>query len=256
MLTHLGVELTDYCNLWCDNCPNEYSITPKGFINDEIMGLAIRYATPDQIFQLHGHGESLMHPEVLRYTEMVCRHEKNFYGSLSTNGLLLDKQMLDGLLDAGLKELFVSLHVPKSVDAFALAVDTIKTYDKHPVRLVGTWFHGNVVVDNYIESNNIYNHIKDYLEPKTKYFTWSGTVKGTQIEFPPEVVKRRMDTCWFIQNNICAIILWDGSVVACCYDFNRVNYLGHVRDFPNLKHTPETYELCKYCEPKMANNFQ
>jgi hypothetical protein len=254
MLKHFGVELTDYCNLNCPNCPNSYSTVEKGYVNDEIFDLAVLYSQPGQVFQLHGHGESLLHPDVLRYTEQASHNPKGLFSSLSTNGVLLDRTMLDGLLEAGLKELYISLHVPKSVDAFVLAVDVINSY-KRPVKLVSNGFIGNTVVDNYIEKLGVYQHIKPYMGAPIEYFTWCGAVKGKCVEFPPDVVESRKRRCWFMRENLCSIVLWDGSVVSCCYDFNHVNYLGHVRDFPNLVHTPDKYELCKYCEPKYANNF-
>jgi hypothetical protein len=254
MLRHLGVEMTNHCNLQCDNCPNAYSTPQKGFIAQETLELAIQYAQPGQIFQLHGHGESLLHPKMLEYTRIVCESDKAFYTSLSTNGLLLTQVMLNELLGVGLQELFISLHVPASVDAFVRAVRTVRDYPR-PIRLVATSFIGNKVVADYLDYLGVLNEVNAYMEPPTEYFTWSGAVKGTRIEFPPNVVRGRIERCWFIVNNICAIVLWDGSVIACCYDFNRVNYLGHISDFPNLKHTPETYGLCKYCEPKMANGF-
>lgn len=194
MLRHWGLEFTDYCNLDCPHCPNSYSTVPKGFVSQEVVELAIQYGEPGQIFQMHGSGESLLHPKLIEYAKLIDSSDKGFFLSLSTNGLLLDSKMLTNLLDAGLNELCISLHVKKSVDALVNAIDVVTSNGK-PIRLFATSFNGNTLVDNYIQESGVHHIIAPYMEPPTNYFTWSGTVKNTQVEFPPEVVQGRISRC-------------------------------------------------------------
>lgn len=256
MLRCVNIEFTNKCNLACPNCPSAYTTFPRGYITQETVELALKYLEPHKIlhgngmvWQLIGHGETLLHPKVLEFTELIVKSEKKPWVCLGTNGLLLTSDMIRNLFDIGIKDLHISLHVPESVDALIRAIDIFESSDTRSERLSSNYFVTNTVVSEYIDKIGARDYIQKYLSD-TVYHTWAGSVKGTRVEYPPEVVQARMSGCWFLTQDICAM-QWDGTITACCYDFNDVNHIGHISDLPNLKHTPETYELCKYCSPDM-----
>lgn len=115
-----SVELTNYCNLKCPNCPTPTCKRPKGFMPKEVFDKAMEYVTPDMdsYFSLHGLGEPLLHPQFFECVRRVAELEKPIL--ISTNGVLFDKQKADDLLEllsgASKSKLFISFHTKTSVE--------------------------------------------------------------------------------------------------------------------------------------------
>ena len=94
------------CNLACTYC-NEFDDTSKPVPVEEIKGrldLLARMGT--SIITISG-GEPLMHPEL----DEVIRHirRRNMIAGLITNGFFLNKERIEGLNNAGLEHLQISI---------------------------------------------------------------------------------------------------------------------------------------------------
>src|SRR3974377_2265433 len=94
------------CNLACTYC-NEFDDTSKPVPVEEIKGrldLLARMGT--SIIPISG-GEPLMHPEL----DEVIRHirRRNMIAGLITNGFFLNKERIEGLNNAGLEHLQISI---------------------------------------------------------------------------------------------------------------------------------------------------
>jgi MoaA/NifB/PqqE/SkfB family radical SAM enzyme len=118
-LTRVYVEPTNTCNLKCRTCVRNSWQEPEGFMSMEnyhnlIKGL--RKADSLKKMSFWGFGEPLLHPNIV---EMVClAKELGVETQIITNALLLGKEKAEGLVDAGLDTLIISVD-GASAEAYA-----------------------------------------------------------------------------------------------------------------------------------------
>lgn len=110
LLSRIYVEPTNMCNLSCSTCIRHSWQGPKGFMEADTFRrildvLSASSPKPDIFFG--GFGEPLFHPRILDMVRQA--KERGASAELITNGILLDEAMLEGLVDAGLDFLWVSL---------------------------------------------------------------------------------------------------------------------------------------------------
>ncbi len=134
-LARVNIELTNQCNLSCRTCIRHVWDEPAGIMDEEIFGRILRSIRPlEQMPMMFfgGFGEPLSHPRVLEYVQRA--HDSGCRTELITNGILLSKDTLDGLCEAGLDFLWVSIDgaSPESYadvrqgDALPLVLDNLK----------------------------------------------------------------------------------------------------------------------------------
>ena len=111
------VDLTEICNLGCIHCPHpafkqsEYysgkSLRPE--LNQKLVDeVASTSKGSTQYIRYTGEGEPLIHPQSIP----MMRYAKEHSGvtvTLTTNGTLLDERRIDGLLEAGLDVIDISI---------------------------------------------------------------------------------------------------------------------------------------------------
>jgi MoaA/NifB/PqqE/SkfB family radical SAM enzyme len=115
-LRKVYVEPTNACNLNCRTCVRHAWNAPEGFMDWEVYEAVVEGLAAaadgggDQAagtIALMGLGEPLLHP---RFLDMVrLAKERGLRAEVTTNALLLDKTLADGLLAAGLDQLVVSI---------------------------------------------------------------------------------------------------------------------------------------------------
>lgn len=105
----LAVEPTTYCNLQCIMCPSPGFKSPRGYMSMETFEKVLREAVAGGVHRIRfiGLGEPLMHPEL---PEMIRKAKRaGLYTEVSTNAMLLTRELGAALLDAGLDEIGFSL---------------------------------------------------------------------------------------------------------------------------------------------------
>lgn len=141
-LAKLYIEPTNRCNLDCRTCIRHSWDEPLGHMSEETFGRVVeglRSFHPRPAVFFGGFGEPLAHPRIAEMVNEVkslgCRVE------LITNGTLLDAQMSDRLIRAGLDMLWVSLDgaTPESYTDVRLgaALPQVLSNVQHLVRLRG-----------------------------------------------------------------------------------------------------------------------
>lgn len=119
MLTRIYVEPTSGCNLSCRTCVRNSWAEPIGTMSMEVYRRLIkglRRVPSLRKMSFWGFGEPLLHPNIL---EMVALAKGlGAETQLITNGLLLDREMAGGLVEAGLDSLVVSVD-GASAEAYA-----------------------------------------------------------------------------------------------------------------------------------------
>jgi len=106
---HVDIESTNACNLRCIMCTRNFMTEKIGYIDwdlfTKIIDEGARYDLPS--IKLNYRGEPLLHP---RLPEMVAYAKERgvLEVQFNTNGLTLNKKMIEQLLDAGLDRIIFS----------------------------------------------------------------------------------------------------------------------------------------------------
>lgn len=247
MLKINSIELTDYCNLSCKYCPNSTVTKQKGFISLETFKKALSYS--EESVHLSLFGEPFLHPNLI---ELIRLAKETKIVSFHTNGTLLTTELCKDLVDTNIDIIEISVHNEKSLIGFKRLIDEIEKQEKK-----------TVVSCSVMTTNECI-----FPEPSGNVLKLKGWIKNIGIEerhYPlirlqtlhnwalddPDSERKLMKNCIFINNDIC-VVKWNGDVLACCFDFNSDNYIGHIDDFPNLKHRKD-YKLCERCSPSWVN---
>jgi MoaA/NifB/PqqE/SkfB family radical SAM enzyme len=109
-LARVYVEPTNLCNLDCVTCMRNVWDEPPGRMSEATFGRVLEgvrgmQPTPQVFFG--GYGEPLTHPRIVEWVALA--HQAGALVELITNGILLNKATAQGLMDAGLDRLWVSL---------------------------------------------------------------------------------------------------------------------------------------------------
>ncbi len=98
---HLQVELTNYCNLACVECPHRMMERPLQHMEYDVFSKVIELIKSHNFHTiiLHKDGEPLMHPKFIEYFELIAYHTKAKL-DLYTNAYLLRKDMFKRMCEA------------------------------------------------------------------------------------------------------------------------------------------------------------
>jgi MoaA/NifB/PqqE/SkfB family radical SAM enzyme len=106
----LNIELNNRCNCHCPYCANPVLTRARGQMSDSILSRLEEEAAEKGyvVMGFHGTGEPLLRMD-LEHILKRFRDRNLWMGSLTSNGVLLKKNRLSGLLDAGLTSVYISL---------------------------------------------------------------------------------------------------------------------------------------------------
>lgn len=233
------IETTAYCNMKCTHCGHSTMKREKGNMDiklyKQIIG-EIAEENPETEVWLTYYGEALILKYKLFYMIRYAKEQGLKYLVLNTNGMLLDDEMSDLIIESGLDRFIFSL------DGF-----TKETYNS--IRVHG---ERDVVYNNII---NLYNKIKkqglkrplleiqysimdenedelqdfiDFWSDKDVYIkvreklTWSGTVEANNLDKN----QSRIACPWAVSN---LGIFWNGNAGGCLLDYEGRNIIGNVK---------------------------
>lgn len=249
---YLDVELTNYCNLHCNMCPvgmGEMKRS-KGFMNDDVFERVL-----DNIKRYHIRGvrfirwgEPTLHPRFLDYAERLKKIGVLVH--FNTNGLLLDDDMMEKIVDIGIDSVKFSFQgiddltygEMRKGGSYSQLLDTIKTM--HNIRGGGI-IYISITTSTTYESDEEIMRFKEEVRPYCDEVTVGRTkmqhVDIEQMELSKERKKiyenyikedkgnmRRMSVCPEIWNKLS--INWDGSVSACCQDYDDMMLVGNIME--------------------------
>lgn len=281
----IAIELTNHCNLNCPFClvgmQNELDSVehdklprPLGLMDLALGEKILREAKDFGITEimLTFQGEPLIHKQFVSFIKLCCKF--NLTPVLFTNGLLLNPEYSNEIIDAGIKSI-----------RFSVDGASQETYEK------------NRVGGNF---EKVYKNMEDIVQiakrkaPDVKLFWQFIVLRNNETELEkarkmadkigipiifktfaesiPELAPENLEFRRKIQykpcNDIyrCPAVLWTGEVVPCCYDVAGKEIMGDLtkntfkeiwnsmkyRDFrtrvEQVKKKPEEEpELCKAC---------
>jgi len=242
------LEPTNKCNINCVMCPNDK------FTDDQLgfMDIDLYYSIIDKIknsaasVYLLVSGESLLHKDI--FTMIKYAHQNNIRPLVNTNAttLVSEKQRI-ALLESGVE------HITFAFDG----------YDKDSYEKVRVGAKYDAVISGikkfllekkkrgletpFVAITTLEVEISDYddLETQKKEFyrefeglpvdefiskqpnTWGSEFSGTKL-FNHQQYDQKYSPCGHLWSTM--TILWDGTIVPCCFDFFKTYPLGNVSE--------------------------
>jgi len=214
-IEQVAIETVGNCNRECSYCPVAYAPKRKGRMDAETVSsiaeqlAEVNFAGP---IRLNFYNEPLLDKRLPDFIELIREHLPYNMISFATNGDLLDLEMAERLVKAGVTMVQVSLH-----DA-----DIDRQYHELATQLPST-------VLAHFEPLFCYSGGKEM-------FNRSGNVDpGTSEQ--PLVAGAGLDGCEFVNFHIDYL----GNIHPCCHDFGDGYVLGNVLETPLV----EIYRLNK-----------
>lgn len=255
----IWIEPTNICNLKCTFCfhSNDSMKRQKGMMQQSLYKKIIDDVSCfDPEIILHHSGESLLHNKL--YDFIRYAKQKGLKVGMTTNGTLLEIEILDTGIDtlnislAGVDEEDYQLVRPGY--SFSDVVDKIKLISENRNK---TCIAINVVITKHNKNriSQFKKRFKSLVDEiiVRKQIDWMGSVDVEPIKHNSFLVemymrfkaKSRYGLCQSLYNE--AGILWDGTVVPCCLDFNGSISLGNINNdgFLNIWNGKKMYDLRK-----------
>ena len=239
------IENTNHCNAECIICPRELQTRPKGIMSFDIYKKIIleisKYSNKVDRVHMHNFGEPLLDKKLPERIKLAKDYGiKHVY--FVTNASLLDSKNSKKLIDSGLDELKISFYgvdhnsynnTMVNLD-FDTTLNNVKTFFN--IRKELNSVKPKVILQLIPQNNND-------LDFQSK---WISLFKGVINESIGDSLlissllhnygggRSYIDTNKSLAYNVCKhpwdemVILQDGTVVACCLDYNGSIDLGSV----------------------------
>ncbi|MFA6129451.1 MAG: radical SAM/SPASM domain-containing protein [Candidatus Omnitrophota bacterium] len=227
---HIDIEPTSICNMSCPMCFTNFTdVNRNGFMDLSLYKKIIDDAAELGIFsvRLSHRGEPLLHKN---YLEMVSYAKKKGIPEVSTltNGLLLDKEMIQGLFDAGLDWLNIS------IDGVGSAYESIRRPAKfadieEKVKFAHALRTQRKMVRPIIWVQSIWSAVeKNPAEYINKFSPYVDKIAfHVDNDYANKFEKEPSWVCHRLWHRM--MILWDGRVPLCNSDFECKNQIGDMR---------------------------
>lgn len=247
--SHIGIELTNHCNLECIMCPQPRMTRDQGLMSEELFKKIIdEVKGKSEFIYLYGMGESLLHPGFFKLTDYAVK--SGLATSLSTNLTLLNEERSRKLLESG-------------IDFIVLAFDGGSKDTYEAIRLGGEFEKSLAQVKKFLQLKNEFNakcvvdlqfilmddnkhevtRIKDLFTKEEQSAV--NTFRIKPVFDSPSINTKKINhehPCYFLWSTM--TINWDGRVALCCMDYDSEVVVGDVR-------TMSVYEV--WNGEKMAN---
>ena len=267
---HLDIEVTDSCNLRCNNCPRNKNVFTDidSCIN---TGSVFSFKNFKKIInETEGFSKSInfgMSGEFTLQFDLFLKMVKyaDVHGFIdktaNTNGVLLDEKKIDKILNSGLDYLSISVDSNssdtykslKNVDNFEHVFDMVKLfYEKkqergHTFPLLRTSFY--VCENNIDEAKGFYERFNRYsdftdLQGFTDYYNVYPLSDDKYCDYPFKRLTFRADgtvyPCCSFHGFLLPYKIYNGSVKKIWHSdtFNKLRMLLMNKDFP---------DVCKSC---------
>ncbi len=224
--TIIAIELTNKCNIRCSHCPQGRLDVTVGYMERETLIQCLAYC--EGYTEFNWRGEPTLHPDLVEYVRIAKRFNKTLNLGFHTNGILITEQLFEDLVHAGLDWLHVSLHTFESCSKYKQIAEWN--------RKSGSPLSVYAEVDNTQEElmARSFGFSEDMFRKDT-LANWAGYLTDYRVVHPD--VKQHAQSCSFINGNK-FIVAWNGIVNPCCWDYELLHCLGHIKDFEQIRHNP------------------
>lgn len=252
----VSIEPTNLCNLKCPECPSGTGNITRPLGN---MSFNKYQNTIDAIkhktfyLQLFLQGEPFINKEL---PDMICYAQKNdMYVSISTNGLLINKNNINRIIDNAPDKLIFSIdgtdedtyRIYRAGGSFNKAIDSLKLVveEKRRLKLKKPFIELQFIVmkQNEHQVEDIKKLAEDLGVDKLTLKTMQVYSYESAIKFLPEnpeysryilkdnrfIIKNILkDYCFALWRT--SVITWDNRVIPCCFDKDAKYECGNLND--------------------------
>lgn len=227
----LALELASACNLRCIMCPVTTTSRPAILMSEAIFRQAVDDATGEQgfIFFPGGFGETLLHP---KWGELLAYARKRDISPivLLTNGMLLNEQNIECLLDLAIDAVLVSIDGVRQETYAKLRVKgdlpTVEANVRRFLERRGGASKPKLAVriirmrETEAEIDLFFDRWRPLLGPTdmiliNEFNDWAGKVEDRSVSQATPTTPQR-GPCRMLWTNLS--VHADGKVSACCYD--------------------------------------
>lgn len=232
----LMLELTNSCNLRCSFCSYPDSSSKKGMMSFDEAVKRLNEAKEFGIREvaLFSAGESLLFKDVVRVAEESKK--LGFYTYLTTNGVKLSRELAQGLCNAGIDSIKISVDAGtqevyskvKGRDWFDLVLENVRTLREI---VDGKGGKIRIICSMVVTKDNAetVDSFRDKFSPLADDILISkATNLGGKIDAGntnKEITSPQINPCRLLWDRI--VVCQDGRITACCVDFdNELVYAG------------------------------
>ncbi|PCJ17577.1 MAG: hypothetical protein COB02_13205 [Candidatus Cloacimonadota bacterium] len=258
----LFIEPTNHCNLACTFCPQKDQTREKGFMKREVFLSILEDAVKSGVkkINLFFLGESLMHKELFFMIKEIVK--SGLECRLNTNASFLDEKKAIELLNTGIqyitisfegvnKKVYESLRVKGNYEV-TLANITKVIELKNKMKLsceisieIIELDETKEFIPEFKKQMNLLN--PDQLNVKV-YRNWIGYLTALKSEN----ISDHYNVCSYPWRSMA--VLWDGTFVPCCVDFDGIYPLGKNIKIMDAWNSLEMIKLRKWLIAR-KNNF-
>ena len=224
------VESTNVCQCKCSYCPHDKMTREQGYIKIGTVEKIIKYMNSigQKYVALHHMGEPLLHPVI---GGIIWQFYKNgIETELSTNGALLKSKGME-LLANKVSVVRIAVDYYYNTPGF---LNNVAQFLEDAFSYPDTFVSIHTVNGNDLSMFEKYKNAGKVILENKQFDNWVGQVAGESKLDPA-------NKCYFQEYQYVSI-LWDGTVVPCCIDYNGDYKLGHIDDIDKIENVP-----CKLC---------
>ena len=234
------VEPTNLCNLECPMCPHDLMTRTVGYMDFELFQdivFQIKSTNPD--LRLHNMGESLFHPDIAKFIRYA--NSRRLETILSSNATTLTERKTQELIDAQLSWLYISFDGASAgtYERFRRGARYEREKAKVERLLQMRRSQGSRFPQVMMSCLSLPGTQND-VEAFRTY--WKSLVEAVRIKSADvwdgssdRINDIVADLQYSVGDWICiwpwqaVVVLWDGRVVPCCYDYDGKYVLGDLR---------------------------
>lgn len=247
----IELELTNICNFKCMMCKtgDGSSIREKGMMTDEIFDKMIaEIKDKDVVLKFVGHGESLLHPNFLKYAQIA--KDNGILCHLTTNGSRLTEDIMQQLIDMKFDSVKFSFQgidresylFMRRTDFFDGLMDVIGRFSALRGEKEAPYISLSTSVTDESEAQieefrNKCEKICDELEVGKTSLEWLNTSLIEDEKKRHEIETMKNEQAGYKIRYRCCTQVWDilrlcwnGDVGSCCGDWDGVMVLGNIKD--------------------------
>ncbi|MCJ8346747.1 radical SAM protein [bacterium] len=250
----LFIEPTNHCNLACTFCPQKDQTREKGFMSREVFLSLLEDAQEIGVkkINLFFLGESLMHKELFFMIKEIV--DRGLECRLNTNASFLDRKKATELLNTWIqhitisfegvnKEVYESLRVKGNYEVTLANIKTVIEL-KHELK---SDCQVTIEIIELEETKEFIPEFKrqmsllnpDQLNTKV-YRNWIGYLSSLKSDD----LSSHYNVCSYPWRSMA--VLWDGTFVPCCVDFDGIYPLGKNVKIMDAWNSKEMVQLRKW----------
>ena len=265
-----NIEVTNACGMNCIMCPRQYMKRPIGYMDVKLFEKIAKQLKENSRLALHHFGDPLLHPKIGEIIK-ICR-KYGIKSSFSTNPTSLTKKNIDAILDSQLDILHISLDgatketyekIRRGRANYDKAIECIEKFLKEKIKRKSEKPYTKIAIIRMKETEKEigdfkkrWENVKGIDEVQIKEFiTWDGTMEEiTKLaqEESHKVKRKEYYPCFWPWAKL--TVLWDGGVVACCFDSDAKCVLGDLKK-QTLKEIWNSKKMQEFRKQHIENKF-